>query len=195
MSSERSSGRVRKATQKVVESQDLYIVQTLEQQTLPKRKLKGIQKAEANKEAKLNKGGDVTNKQPVSLYQVPEPKNMFENKYIPSSVALSLLDKAEQISVSDDQMICTGAEGGFRMIRATHGVHFGPYYWECEILPPLTTPTAPALTPRVRVGWSTRFGELRGPVGYDKHSYGYRDVSGNCRKVTSDHISCLLYSS
>jgi hypothetical protein len=28
------------------------------------------------------------------------------------------------------------------------------------------------------VGFSTRFGELRGPVGYDKHSFAYRDVGG-----------------
>ena len=27
-------------------------------------------------------------------------------------------------------------------------------------------------------GWSTRDGELRGPVGYDVYSFGYRDIQG-----------------
>jgi hypothetical protein len=30
----------------------------------------------------------------------------------------------------------------------------------------------------VRIGWSTRQGELQGPVGYDKYSFGYTDVVG-----------------
>jgi Set1/Ash2 histone methyltransferase complex subunit ASH2 len=29
-----------------------------------------------------------------------------------------------------------------------------------------------------RIGWSARFGELQAPVGYDKHSFGYRDLNG-----------------
>ena len=33
-------------------------------------------------------------------------------------------------------------------------------------------------TPHYRVGWSTRMGELQGPVGYDKFSYAYGDVTG-----------------
>jgi Set1/Ash2 histone methyltransferase complex subunit ASH2 len=61
---------------------------------------------------------------------------------------------------------------GFRMVRATHGVHNGPYFWECEILKPSTKNS------HVRVGWSTRFGELQAPVGFDKCSYAYCDVTG-----------------
>ena len=46
------------------------------------------------------------------------------------------------------------------------------YYWEVEIL------ASSGEDAHVRVGWSARSGELQGPVGYDKHSYGYRDVNG-----------------
>ena len=57
------------------------------------------------------------------------------------------------------------------MIRATHGVHSGSYFWEIEIL--LGCPDS-----HVRVGWSTRQGELQAPVGFDKFSFAYRDISG-----------------
>jgi hypothetical protein len=35
------------------------------------------------------------------------------------------------------------------------------------------------LDAHVRIGWSTRQGPLQAPVGYDKWSFGYRDISGN----------------
>lgn len=164
------SGRVRKASQKVVESRGNFHIAD-DASVVSKRKAKnGSNKAQS---AKLSKG--------TSVYEIPVPTPLA-NQYMPSSVALSLLDKAAQVTVSPDQMTCTGAPHGFRMIRATHGVHVGPYYWECEILPHISSPDTVdldnSLQPHVRVGWSTRFGELRGPVGYDKHSYGYRDVGG-----------------
>ena len=59
------------------------------------------------------------------------------------------------------------------MVRATHGVHNGAYYWEIEILPHRSPNAA------VRIGWSQRQGELQGPVGYDKFSFGYRDIGGS----------------
>jgi len=81
------------------------------------------------------------------------------------------------------------------MVRATHGVHRGSYYYEVEILPhtpTLTTeysvqssssgdPPQEALpSPHIRIGWSTRQGELQAPVGFDQNSFGYRDESGEC---------------
>ena len=181
---ERSSGRARKASQKVVESREVFL--PVEEVVSNKRKVKTTNKEHVNNrnDSNIQKGNsDPIQKQPRIVYQIPEPISQPIDQFIPSSVALSLLDKAAQITVSPDQMTCTGVDGGFRMIRATHGVHFGPYYWECEILPPLSSSGVDgarvgALEPHVRVGWSTRFGELRGPVGYDKHSYGYRDVAG-----------------
>lgn len=59
------------------------------------------------------------------------------------------------------------------MARATHGVHKGSYYWEVEFLS-----CDDGEEGHVRVGWSTRQGELQAPVGFDKNSYGYRDVAG-----------------
>ena len=58
------------------------------------------------------------------------------------------------------------------MIRATHGVHNGAYYWECQIVKTEDSGS------HVRVGWSTRQGELQSPVGYDRFSFAYRDISG-----------------
>ncbi len=76
------------------------------------------------------------------------------------------------------------------MIRATHGVHMGSYYYEVEILPqPLSKSTVgrgrgdvkeEENEGHVRIGWSTRQGELQGPVGFDQYSFGYRDTEGEC---------------
>jgi Set1/Ash2 histone methyltransferase complex subunit ASH2 len=93
---------------------------------------------------------------------------------ITGKVALSTRDKAPEVILSDDQMTCTGS-GGYRMIRATHGVHVGAYFWEAEILPP---PSGMLSDAHIRLGWSTRQGPLQAPVGYDKHSYAYRDIDG-----------------
>lgn len=62
------------------------------------------------------------------------------------------------------------------MIRATHGVHSGGYFWEAMILPSSHSEA------HFRIGWSTRQGELQAPVGYDAYSYAYRDVSGTPRR-------------
>ena len=41
-------------------------------------------------------------------------------------------------------------------------------------------------------GWSTRDGELRGPVGYDVYSFGYRDLQGDIAIVSISIY--LIYS-
>ena len=83
------------------------------------------------------------------------------------------------------------------MVRATHGVFRGSYYFEVEVLPHTTsksaalasadgdsgsssTDNAPEVmpSPHIRIGWSTRQGELQAPVGFDQYSYGYRDSCG-----------------
>ena len=65
------------------------------------------------------------------------------------------------------------------MIRATHGVHNGAYYWECQI------GKSGDNNSHVRVGWSTRQGELQAPVGYDRFSFAYRDISGKLKSYCS----------
>jgi hypothetical protein len=46
-------------------------------------------------------------------------------------------------------------QGGYRMARATHGIHRGAYFWEVEVLPPQSE------NAHIRIGWSTRQGELQ----------------------------------
>ena len=58
------------------------------------------------------------------------------------------------------------------MARASHGVHHGAYYWECLIHESVD------IRSHIRIGWSTRQGELQAPVGYDKYSFAYRDITG-----------------
>ncbi|CAM9827553.1 unnamed protein product [Choristocarpus tenellus] len=71
-----------------------------------------------------------------------------------------------------DQLTVTG-ENGFRMARATHGVSNGVWYWECSVLEP-DMPGG-----HCRLGWTLQTGNLQAPVGYDKSSYAYRDISGS----------------
>jgi Set1/Ash2 histone methyltransferase complex subunit ASH2 len=58
------------------------------------------------------------------------------------------------------------------MIRATHGFHHGLYYFECEMN------ECDNEVSYARVGWSTRFGELQAPVGYDLNSFGFCSGDG-----------------
>jgi len=58
------------------------------------------------------------------------------------------------------------------MIRGTHAVNSGSYYFEVLL------EDCPSENVHYRVGWASRFGELQGPVGYDKFSFGFRDVDG-----------------
>jgi hypothetical protein len=68
------------------------------------------------------------------------------------------------------------------MVRATHGVHRGSYYWEMEVLHPLDD----SENCNVRVGWSTRQGELQAPVGFDQYSFSYRDRNGKITLINSE---------
>jgi hypothetical protein len=111
-------------------------------------------------------------------YNDPNPSSKYGSVFVPSSVALSDRDRAQQLILSEDQMRVTGVYGGYRLVRATHGVHSGAYYWEAEILEPAPG-VSDAINCHVRLGWSTRQGELQGPVGNNSCTYGYRDVSGS----------------
>ena len=116
------------------------------------------------------------------------PKAIKREEFVPPSVALSSRDRAPQLKVSRDQLEVWGNGGGYRMVRATHGVHNGSYYCEAEVLPPATpaaikntNPMDPQDIPdsHVRIGWSTRQGDLQAPLGHDKHGYAYRSISGS----------------
>jgi len=43
--------------------------------------------------------------------------------WIAPSVALSIRDKAPQLGLTIDCLQLIGSQGGYRMVRATHGVH------------------------------------------------------------------------
>jgi SPRY domain len=42
-----------------------------------------------------------------------------------------------------------------------------------------TTPPRPQVGGHLRIGWSMRTGDLQAPVGYDKWSYGFRNLAGS----------------
>jgi hypothetical protein len=69
------------------------------------------------------------------------------------------------------------------MARATNAVMSGLYYYEVEILESFSE------NAHVRIGWSTRQGELQAPVGFDKHSFAYRDIDGECSSVMVNALS------
>lgn len=121
-----------------------------------------------SKQSKINKLD-----QQLRFFETTSLQEQPMRRVLINSVVLSSLDRAPQLQVSEDLLECTGCEGGYRMIRASHGVHNGAYFWEAEVLPPLSD------NAHIRIGWSTRQGDLQAPVGYDKFSYGYRDIDGS----------------
>ncbi|KTF94437.1 hypothetical protein cypCar_00042007 [Cyprinus carpio] len=85
-------------------------------------------------------------------------------------VLLALHDRAPQLKISDDRLTVTG-EKGYSMVRASHGVRKGAWYFEVIVdeMPPDTA---------ARLGWSQPLGNLQAPLGYDKFSYSWRSKKG-----------------
>ncbi|XP_068130705.1 set1/Ash2 histone methyltransferase complex subunit ASH2 [Hyperolius riggenbachi] len=85
-------------------------------------------------------------------------------------VLLALHDRAPQLKISDDRLTVLG-EKGYSMVRASHGVRKGSWYFEIFIddMPPETA---------ARLGWSQALGNLQAPLGYDKFSYSWRSKKG-----------------
>ncbi|KAL7504788.1 hypothetical protein ACHAXN_004779 [Cyclotella atomus] len=98
------------------------------------------------------------------------------------------------------RFVVRGGMRGYRMSRASHGVGSGCYYYEAIVLG--NGSGIGQKRPRdedssrekenvesreassndgghVRLGWSTRLGDLQAPVGYDKYSYAVRDIMGS----------------
>ncbi|KAL8586819.1 hypothetical protein ACOMHN_052695 [Nucella lapillus] len=88
-----------------------------------------------------------------------------------TQVLLSMHDRAIQLKLSDDRLTVTG-EKGYSMIRASHGVITGQWYFEVTIKE-MPEPTA------TRIGWSQPLGNLQAPCGYDKFSYSWRSRKGS----------------
>ncbi|XP_028317954.1 set1/Ash2 histone methyltransferase complex subunit ASH2 isoform X2 [Gouania willdenowi] len=85
-------------------------------------------------------------------------------------VLLALHDRAPQLKISDDRLTVTG-EKGYSMVRASHGVRKGSWFFEVSVddMPPDTA---------ARLGWSQPLGNLQAPLGYDKFSYSWRSKKG-----------------
>ncbi|XP_075542537.1 set1/Ash2 histone methyltransferase complex subunit ash2 isoform X2 [Dermacentor variabilis] len=91
-------------------------------------------------------------------------------KLQPSSVLLAMHDRAPQLKLSDDRLSVTG-EKGYCMVRATHGVEEGAWYFEATIEDmPENCAT--------RIGWSQELGNLQAPLGYDRFGYAWRSRKG-----------------
>ncbi|XP_059169038.1 set1/Ash2 histone methyltransferase complex subunit ASH2-like isoform X2 [Physella acuta] len=87
-----------------------------------------------------------------------------------SEVLLALHDRAPQLKVSDDRLTVTG-EKGYSMIRASHGVNHGNWYFEVQVVDMQNEAAS-------RIGWSLSLGNLQAPCGYDKFSYSWRSRKG-----------------
>ncbi|XP_015127858.1 set1/Ash2 histone methyltransferase complex subunit ASH2 [Diachasma alloeum] len=88
----------------------------------------------------------------------------------PSTVLLALHDRAPQMKVAEDRLAVTG-DKGYCMVRATHSVSRGTWYWEATIE---EMPEGSA----TRLGWGQDYANLQAPLGYDKFGYSWRSRKG-----------------
>lgn len=128
--------------------------------------------AKRSKKGKKSKGGSkavIPELNPSDYVRVVKVTNKDDLLH-EGPVLLSKSDKAGQMQLSDNRMSVTSSKG-YRMARATHGAFQGTWYFEIKV-------GHLGDTGHVRLGWSTRKGDLQAPVGYDQHSFGYRDLEG-----------------
>ena len=78
--------------------------------------------------------------------------------------------RAPTLKVSDDRLSATG-EKGYALLRASHSVTKGSWYYEVTVK---QMPTGSAS----RIGWSQKLGNLQAPLGYDKFGYSWRSRKG-----------------
>ncbi|XP_077999260.1 set1/Ash2 histone methyltransferase complex subunit ASH2-like [Glandiceps talaboti] len=99
----------------------------------------------------------------------PIPAHLYRTA-LSSEVLLALHDRAPQLKISDDRLAVTG-DKGYCMVRATHGVSRGSWYWEATVE---ELPTEASC----RIGWAQSLGNLQAPLGYDKFGYSWRSKKG-----------------
>jgi Set1/Ash2 histone methyltransferase complex subunit ASH2 len=117
----------------------------------------------------------------------------------PSPVDVTIDDAQSSTKSLQRRLVVRGGMRGYRMSRATHAATKGCYYYEAIILDPndvkrgvkrpldenntdgnnTTSTVTKQRNGHLRIGWSTRLGDLQAPVGYDKHSYAVRDTMGS----------------
>ncbi|RUS90725.1 hypothetical protein EGW08_001529 [Elysia chlorotica] len=96
-----------------------------------------------------------------------------------NDVLLALHDRAPQLKVSEDRKTVSG-EKGYSMIRASHGVNHGNWYFEVKVNEMQNESAA-------RIGWSLALGNLQAPCGYDKFSYSWRSRKGTAFHQSRGH--------
>lgn len=95
---------------------------------------------------------------------------LFYRVFLSPQVVLSLSDRANHLKLHESQLAVTG-DKGYCMVRATHSVHSGTWYFEATI-------TEQPENAATRIGWSQMLGNLQAPCGYDKFSYSWRSHLG-----------------
>lgn len=110
----------------------------------------------------------------------PLPGHLYR-LFLESKVALTLHDRAPQLKLSDDRMSVTG-EKGYSMVRATHGVFKGGWYFEATVKEApgakSNTNSTSSMSAALRIGWAQPLANLQAPCGYDKFSYSWRSRKG-----------------
>ena len=118
-------------------------------------------------------------KLPDKYRLLPVPKGDAAHAQPDDVVQLSRSAKASQIALKDDLLTAVGYRG-YRMVRATHGVASGSWYYEIKVNTPQNGEDG-----HTRLGWCTEMGELQAPVGYDHNSYAYRDCVADAATDTA----------
>ncbi len=81
----------------------------------------------------------------------------------PTYVHLSAKDSAPQLTLESDKLTVKGAFRGYRMVRGTHGVSSGNWYFEVMVLnPPKVSEVVKALPKNVRLGEALKEGLREG---------------------------------
>jgi len=88
----------------------------------------------------------------------------------PETVLLSFLDRAPQLTLSDDRLGVSGNKF-YCTIRANHSVNRGTWYFEAKIV---DIPEGAA----TRIGWAQKNANLQAPLGFDKFGYSCRSRKG-----------------
>ncbi|CAD6269012.1 unnamed protein product [Miscanthus lutarioriparius] len=82
-------------------------------------------------------------------------------------VLLFRVFKSERIVLSADRLTAASSMG-YRMVRATHGVASGAWYFEVKVMH----------LGHTCLGWATNMADIDMPVGCGAYGFGYRDSDG-----------------
>ena len=98
-------------------------------------------------------------------------------KLSPPFVKLSDNDRAQQLKLEND-LIVTG-EKGYSMVRATHCINRGRFYYEVTINKMKKGSSSDDKEiEATRIGWGQKYANLQAPLGYDQYGYSYRSRYG-----------------